>query len=237
MVRHTPTLFLSLVLLGLLSPLGCTWGVSGEKETPPMHRSFSRSIDIQTGLVQGDLDRIRSAGTWILDQGSPMGAPSGTADEVETMEAEARTLSTAQNLTVAAGAAGRLAASCGGCHVATNGGPNFVVGSEAPGGSSQEDHMIRHLWAVDRMWEGLVGPSEEAWVAGTEALAATSPSILEAIRAEIPPDALEGFLAGVEDAAVGAQEAKGSAERASAYALVVESCTQCHMALGTSYQH
>ena len=47
-------------------------------------------------------------------------------------------------------------------------GPRFVVGTKSPTGNSQESQMIRHLWAADRMWEGLVGPSDEAWTAGAE---------------------------------------------------------------------
>jgi hypothetical protein len=199
-----------------------------------MHRSLSRSVDVQTGLVQGDLDRVKAAAAWILEQGSPVGAPASAADEIAAMEKEARDLSTAGDLGAAAGAAGRLAASCGGCHVATGGGPLFVVGTEAPWGSSQEAHMIRHLWAADRMWEGLVGPSDESWEAGTEALSETDPGMMNAIRAEIPPDALEGFLAGVGEAGRRAMEAKALSERAEAYSAVVQSCTQRHAALGTS---
>lgn len=236
MVRRMSAPLFTLVLTGLLFPVGCTWGLGGGGETPPMHRSFSRSVDIQTGLVQGDLDQIRSAAAWILQQGSPVGAPASAAKEVEAMEKEARDLSTSGNLGAAAGSAGRLAASCGGCHVATGGGPRFVVGTEAPGGSSQEAHMIRHLWAADRMWEGLVGPSDEAWKAGAEALSETDPGMMDAIRAEIPPDALEGFLAGVGEAGRRALEAKARSERAEAYSGVVQSCTQCHGALGVPIQ-
>lgn len=232
MARRIPSPILPLVLVGLLSPLACTWALGSGEDPPPMHRNLSRSVDIQTGVVQGNLQRVRDAGTWLLDQGSYMGGPVAVTGDFEAMNKEARVLSQANDLAQAAAAAGRLAATCGGCHVETGGGPRFVVGSEAPGGVSQEAHMIRHLWATDRMWEGLVGPSDEAWLAGAEALAVTDPGMVDAIRATIPPDAIEGFLAGVGDAARIALEAEGLDERARAYGDAVRACTQCHTAIG-----
>lgn len=31
-------------------------------------------------------------------------------------------------------------------------------------------HMLRHYWAVEQMWIGIVNPSEESWNKGAEAL-------------------------------------------------------------------
>jgi len=47
---------LTLPLLALVWASGCTWGSGGgERDMPEMHRNLSKTVDIQTGVVQGDL--------------------------------------------------------------------------------------------------------------------------------------------------------------------------------------
>jgi cytochrome c556 len=231
---NKPLCFLrpSFLLISTLIPLGCSWTSAPREDVPAMHRNFSRSIDIQTGIVQGDVQKAQAAAEWLMAPEN-RGSFSGDALAREgAMLAHASTIAGASDPSVLASEAGNLAASCGKCHQAMGGGPRFVLGSQAPGGTSQEAHMIRHLWAVDRLWEGLEGPSDEAWLAGAQALAQTDPSIAEDIRANIPEDALDGFLAAVSNVAVSAASAESQDQRATAYGQVMASCQSCHSALG-----
>ncbi len=75
----------------------------------------------------------------------------------------------AVDLKAAAVAVADMAQACGGCHLALSG-PNFSGSSPAGEESSVVADMERHRWAADRMWEGLVGPSETAWLAGAATL-------------------------------------------------------------------
>lgn len=227
-----PLLPTCLLWISALVPVGCTWALGAGEELPLMHQNFSRSTDIQTGIVQGDLEKAKAAAEWLF-AAENRGSYSGDARvHEEAMLSHAGTIAEAADWVTITSGVGRLAASCGDCHSALGGGPHFVPGSQAPGGTSQEAHMIRHLWAADRMWEGLVGPSEESWKVGVEALALTDPSMAAAIRATIPDDALDGFLAAVSHVAVSAAAAHTQEDRAVAYGQVMESCQSCHLAIG-----
>ena len=211
---------------------GCTWGLGGEEDVPVMHRQFSRTVDIQTGVVQSDLERAKEAGAWLVAQneGSPTSA--GTAEYRETMLGHASAIAEAQDLMTVATRMGGLAASCGSCHIATGGGPLFVLGSEPPEGNSRGAQMTLHLWAADRMWEGLVGPSDEAWKAGTEALADLAPNLGWALEMSASPDRAGEILGELTRLATGAVETEGQGARGETYGRILETCRNCHSLAG-----
>jgi cytochrome c553 len=222
------------LLVALMSLNGCTWGSGGRKaEVPEMHRNFSRTVDIQTGVIEGDLERSRSAASWLIGREGPTSFPTGAQGYEEEMLGTAALIAEAEELETVATQAGRLAAACGSCHKALNGGPRFVVGSRAPGGETQEAHMVRHIWATDRMWEGLVGPSENAWLAGAQALAQTEPTLSQAFRASMAPAELEGLLREVNALATEALIATGQNERADLYGRILSTCNRCHASAGS----
>jgi cytochrome c553 len=221
-------LFISLMLLS-----GCTWGVGGgDGDIPEMHRNLSRTVDIQTGVIEGDLARAREAASWLISRRGQTPFPPEAQVYEEEMLGYAALIAEARDLRIVATQTGNLAAACGSCHGALNGGPRFVVGSDAPGGETQEAHMVRHLWAADRMWEGLVGPSEEVWLAGAQALAKTEPALAKTFRASMPPGELEGFLQEVKVLANEALSAIGQAERADVYGRMLYTCNRCHASAG-----
>jgi cytochrome c553 len=127
---------------------------------------------------------------------------------------------------------GRMAIACGQCHEATAGGPRFVVTAGPAQGSPTAQQMIFHLWAADRMWEGLVGPSEKSWVAGAEALRDawdTSPLLLPA------SSTADGQALPVAEMRRLAQEALSATPaeaRATVYGKVLTTCKGCHDARG-----
>jgi len=220
----TVPLISSLILAG-----GCAWGAGGgEEDVPAMHRNFSRTVDIQTGIVQGDLERARKAAAWLIDPLNRSPFPTAVREYEDAMLQSASLIAEAPNLATVSAQAGQLAAACGNCHQALDGGPHFVVGSEAPQGKNQEAHMVRHIWAADRMWEGLVGPSDEAWLAGAQALTETNEALAPTFRAPIPPGSLVGLL---QEMYALANEAMGEPDpdgRADVYGRMLDTCSRCH---------
>lgn len=216
--------FLALFAIG-----GCTWGFQGSNgEIPEMHNNLSKTVDIQTGVIQGDLDKAQAAAQWLISrQAQNSFPPSAKVFEDEILES-ASIISTATELMAVAIQASRIAASCGSCHQASGGGPNFVVGTKSPTGDSQEEQMLRHLWAADRMWEGLVGPSDEAWIAGATAMAKTQPALAQAFRDSAMVQATEGFLGEVNRLAEEALRASDLAGRADVYGRLLGTCNRCH---------
>jgi cytochrome c556 len=220
-------------VLLLMGSSGCTWGLGGGgSETTEMHRHFSRIGDIQTGVVVGDMDRVKAAGEWLASYEGLVDTNPQAKTSLEKMRAEASRISKASDLQSVAEATGRLAASCGSCHQATGGGPNFVVGSSPPMGDSEGAVMIRHLWAADRMWEGLVGPSTETWLAGTEALQQGWDRYRGAIEASHSPTAARKFVDEVQEIAVTASAATTQEARAISYGDLLATCNRCHSGLG-----
>ena len=219
-------------LLGMLLVGGCTWGFGGREEIPEMHRNLSKTVDIQTAVVQGDLERARKSASWLLEREKAMIVPPAGADHQRAMLSAASGIREAQDLKTMATLTGQLAGGCGSCHQAVKSGPRFVLGNTAPNGSSREAQMIRHLWAADRMWEGLVGPSEEAWKAGAEAMAKTQPALATAYRASTSATTSRGFLGEVNRLASEALAATTLAERADVYGRLLNTCNRCHAPVG-----
>jgi cytochrome c553 len=220
-------------LLGMLLVGGCTWGFGGgDGDVPAMHRNLSKTVDIQTGVVQGDLEKARQAAHWLLEQKDAMIVPPEGAEHQQAMLTAAARIMEATELRAAATQTGHLAGGCGSCHQAVDAGPRFVMGNTAPNGTSQEAQMIRHLWAADRMWEGLVGPSDEAWRAGAEAMAETQPVLARVFRASASMAEPEGFLREINLLANEATAATTLAGRADVYGRLLTTCNRCHTPAG-----
>jgi cytochrome c553 len=212
---------------------GCAWAFgSREGDLPEMHQRFSRTFDVQTGLIHGDLGQVRSAAAWIASREDGIELSSEAEAYSRRLVQKAEALAQAQDLQEAAAATATLAASCGDCHQALGRGPRFVVGQSSPQGTSQEAQMIRHLWAADRMWEGLVGPSEESWQAGAAALAETGPALVHALRASTSSGPGSSLVNQVQSAADQALAATTWSERAEVYGQMLGTCNGCHSATG-----
>jgi cytochrome c553 len=197
-----------------------------------MHRNLSTTVDIQTGVVQGDLDKAQKAASWLLSREGQMRFPPEAIDFEQAMLENAARIAEAEDLRTVALQAGQLGGSCASCHQAMNRGPRFVIGTDAPGGTTQEAQMIRHLWAADRMWEGLVGPSDEAWIAGARAMAETQPLLARAYRASTSPGEAESFLREVNLLATEAMNAVHLEERSDVYGRLLTTCHRCHSPAG-----
>jgi len=239
MIRETrrepsPAAFAAL-LFAMATAAGCSWGVSGgQTETTPMHGRFSRTMDIQTGVVLGDLEQVKTAATWIATEDGSVDFPAGTEAYQDRLRSRAALIAKDQDLDSAAVHTAQMAAVCGNCHLATQGGPRFVIGSEPDEGSTTAKRMIRHLWASDRMWEGLVGPSAETWMAGIRVLGEGSEGLEEAMRASSAPEEARRYLANLHSLAGEGAAATTQEERASVYGRLLATCYGCHRSLGVA---
>lgn len=217
----------------LWAVVGCSWGVhESDGDIPEMHKNLSKTVDIQTGVIHGDLGKAQAAAEWLLSRRDQISFPAGGNEYRDEMLGYASRISTATELKVVAAQTGRLAAACGSCHEATGGGPKFVVGTGSPTGDSQESQMIRHLWAADRMWEGLVGPSDEAWMAGAEAMAESQPDLATELRTSGSIQQAEELLGEVNNLAQEALTVSDLDGRADVYGRMLDTCHGCHTASG-----
>ena len=93
------------------------------------------------------------------------------------------------------------------------------------------DRMQRHLWAMDRLWEGLVGPSEMAWQEGSKVLAANPfPANALPISEDLQPVAKKQ-LAAIAALAKQAGSVTELADRSKLYGKLLGTCSGCHSKL------
>ena len=88
--------------------------------------------------------------------------------------------------------------------------------------------MARHLWAMERLWEGLVTPSDAAWAAGSgvladEPLAGSSFSDDPQLEAELAELAGRIHALGAEAATVVELGPRGQL-----YGQMLATCAPCH---------
>jgi hypothetical protein len=180
-------------------------------------------------VINGDLEALREPLAAFADYDYRSVAPGGWLPWIAQIQTAARLTSEASALETAAVGVATMARSCGGCHEASGRGPDFGPSdheTKTPSSDTLEERMQRHIWAADRMWEGLTAPSDEAWQEGAAALAHT-PSSVPATKPPLPPRFVEELLAtrALADDAVGATSA---AQRADVYAGFIASCANCH---------
>jgi hypothetical protein len=92
--------------------------------------------------------------------------------------------------------------------------------------------MRRHQWAAERLWDGLVVPSDEAWKWGATSLseAPLAPEQLTPGKSPVPK---VGELAqAVHAIARQATEVERVDVRADLYGDVLATCAECHQWLG-----
>jgi cytochrome c553 len=189
-----------------------------------MHARFDTMRGIERLLVRGRLDQARGFARSLAIAPAPSRLAPWAA-QLELVRARATAVSTAANLEDACRHEARLAEACASCHAET--GVQILFRNPPSLLADQPDvvsRMVRHQWAVDRIWEGMVGDAGESWRAGLEVLAA-APVTWPTIGSE------QSVLAGnlQQLAEKGRQTITESREeRARLYGEILISCAACH---------
>ncbi|MDX1570096.1 MAG: hypothetical protein R3200_06385 [Xanthomonadales bacterium] len=180
-----------------------------------MHERFAFAALVRDSLVQGNLSRARNYATLYSYDG--LFEDTGPA-EMNRLNAVAE----ADSISEAAQILGEVAVLCGSCHAASDvhdGKPEDYP----PMGSNLLARMGRHVWAAERLWDGLVWKSDASWLAGSAALG-LDPFLTPAVELR----GLEGRLSVVQKLAAEARGQTGWPDRADVYARFLGSCAECH---------
>jgi cytochrome c553 len=137
-----------------------------------MQDHFASVMKIANAVVDGDLEAAQEAAAWFLEHVTEEGLAAGWVPHVARMRESAQRVTTAGDLGAAADATGAMLVRCGECHRAVGASPRFVESIEPALRETAQAEMERHQWALGRLSEGLIGPSEQAWSAGAETLRA-----------------------------------------------------------------
>ena len=227
MIRHVRLLPLAVALAA------CASRSPVQRE---MLTHYQRVGEVQAALIRGDLATARAAARWVAEHDEVSGLPDAGTPWLAAMRSEARAVVGASTEVLAAGAAARMGKTCGDCHRAVRQGPRMVVMAPPPETrTAMSTHVVRHQWAADRMWDGLIGPSDSAWNAGAAVLG-------EQPIYQADVGMRTGRFAEAEEmaqrvVALG-YRARASAdgfERASIYGEFLASCAACHTAVGVRH--
>ena len=195
-----------------------------------MHYHHDAMIDIQQAIIAGSLDDARDPARWLLEHDQPAGLPAAGNDFVVAMREAAEIVRNAEDLETAAEAASQMGLACGNCHLASD----VVVEFEEVGQPSDQikdrPHMQRHQWAADRMWEGLIGPSEQAWSRGANLLF-ESPIKPDVLASHGGGEEVVGMSRRIHQLAGNATVVSDPAERVEIYAEFIANCGSCHVEL------
>ena len=224
---------LTAAALTALVALACQPSPGGAQEPTKqaMWSHFLAAADIQAAVIRGDLDATKEAAAWMAEHDEP-GLPDGSEAFLRELQRASARVVDAKTIEAAGAATGRIAAACGSCHREYYPGMEPTGYVEPPPGEEGNvaTHMARHAWAADRLWEGLVLPSNPAWEEGADAFAgiplATDDLVFdnpEGVRALANRTHELGRRAGLETE---------PSLRARTYGELLSTCAACHQMTG-----
>lgn len=119
----------------------------------------------------------------------------------------------------------RVVAACAACHTASKRPVALPAPPPIPPDrATAEARMARHVWATDRMWEGLIAPAEDRWRLGLQVLAENPLPFSPLTEAPLLGDRLRELAR--RQLAPGAS--REAAARAGAYGEMLVTCAACH---------
>jgi cytochrome c553 len=190
-----------------------------------MHESYDLFHAIERLVVRNKLDDARALARSIgLAPDDPGMEP--WAKQSAVVRERAIALANAQSFDDASGGIARLADACARCHLDAGAAPEFRTTPPLPPDRPTVDaRMARHVWAVERLREGVVGGVDEPWRAGLDVLAATP----------LPWPATDGDRASlarrlheIADQARVRSSTDELADRSRAYGEILVTCAACH---------
>jgi hypothetical protein len=190
-----------------------------------MHENFDLLRAIEKLLVRGKLDEAKALASSIANAPEEPGLEPWTTESALVRQ-RAEMVAVAPSVDEALRREARLAEACAGCHLNAGVVPEFK-GAPAipPDKPTIEARMARHLWASDRLWEGLIGDADESWRAGLDVLAAT-PLPFSQVGGDRATLARE--LQRKADEARTSNATDKLADRARAYGEILVTCAACH---------
>lgn len=192
-----------------------------------MQAHFVDALLIRKAVIAGTPERAADAAEALAKAQKLEDVPATWRASVERMQQVAARINNSTSAAQAAGATADLGVACGECHQKL-GGPKASSTPPPPEGKALVERMQRHVWATERLWEGLTVPSRDAWNAGANALSA-SPFPAEILK----QSGVHGRSAASDftKLVVQAPNQKTVKERASLYAELLVTCGGCHRAV------
>ena len=233
-MRTAGGMMVGAALLGTLG--GCTPRAGPEVE-PRMIGHYENVRRLYMEAAAGRLDGVRLEANELLARESGAGLPTEVAHQLEELRVFAGLAARAPDVRSAASAVSQVAGTCGACHRSMKRGPTYEVVTGPPAGETPvATRMIRHRWASDRLWDGLVGPSDASWRAGASVLR-DAPLFTDELTHDVEQyEAVTKLAWTVHEIGARANSAREQSVRASLYGELLGTCASCHSVLREAQQ-
>ncbi|HEY4243217.1 MAG TPA: hypothetical protein VGM88_25570 [Kofleriaceae bacterium] len=192
-----------------------------------MRMHFEDLRMIERFLVSGKLEESTAlAGLLARPSTDPALAP--FARDSSRVVAAAQELAKATSIDDALRLEVRVAAACADCHAAAKVSPLLgKVPPEPPAAPGAPARMARHAWAVDRLWEGVIGGDDFRWSIGLRVLASAPMTMAPLTDATPLGERLQHLAA----AQLATRMTTDLDQRATAYGEMLVTCAACHASL------
>jgi cytochrome c553 len=193
-----------------------------------MEVHYHSAIAGHDALIRGDLKTLRRRITELTLQPLPPAAPASWEPFDTQLREAARNMETVTNLNDAALAMASVAKSCGSCHAAAGAGQIYFWPAPPNGDKKIQTAMLTHQWASERLWEGITGPFDKAWIRGAKSLAEGK------IFGEGAKATLHARETDLQNLSQQAERITGLDEKALIYGQLLATCAGCHLEANVS---
>jgi cytochrome c553 len=192
-----------------------------------MQAHFQEGVAVRNAVVQDNLEEARGRFQHLAAQPGPRDAPAAWSAHLTALQAAARGGARASTMDEAAAAVGSMAIVCGDCHRSV-GADVTLPATEPPGEDEPPAQMQRHIWAAERMWEGLVAPAPARYAEGASVLAQAPMHPAELRVGASPPLEVVALAERARSLAGDASRADTTLERGRLYGQLLSTCASCH---------
>lgn len=190
-----------------------------------MASHFEAAAALQTAIAHGRLVDARDRAHWFASH--EMDAPLSWRPYLDEMRYAALRIERARDVATAGAQIGLLGRACGACHEAHAAKPAFRYELPPSNDTTLDAQMHRHQWAAARMWQGVVGPADQAWQDGARVMATTRLDVAATAHEKPNTETFE-LAEQLRDQATRALAITDRDEQATFYGEMMETCASCH---------
>jgi cytochrome c553 len=198
------------------------------EEATAMHKRFLAVNSIRDAVITGDLAVAKQLAEKLANNKELLSVFADWGLHTKDMQKEIEQVAASTDLRSASAHTAAAARTCGRCHEALGVATLDEKSGQPPSESDDIGGIMRrHQWAINRMWVGLIAPSNSSWMAGAKELTEI------AYQAQNQPEAksnkeLPSLLSEIEKLAVAAAKAVTNPEKTQVFGQLLTTCSGCH---------
>jgi hypothetical protein len=186
---------------------------------------YAAASELQAAIAQGRLADARDQAYWFATH--EMDGPANWRPYIDELRGAAMSIWRAHDVPTAGAQLGRLGRACSSCHEAEGGTVAFARAPIPADDDTVELQMALHQWAAARLWEGVIGPSDERWQQGARVMATGHFDAAKSVHEKPNVDVIE-LAERLRAQANEASTITDRSARAAFFGDMMETCASCH---------